>query len=241
MLIEADTHTHTVASTHGYSTVLEIANSAAARGLRAVAITDHTPASTDGPHIWHFHNLHKALPRKISGVNIIFGAESSVSDYDGSIDFPHNECAALDWIIASIHRDKLPYASAERVTEMYLRLAENPDIDVIGHCASPLYMFDYEKCLKKFKECGKLVEINESTILWKNARDNYRTIIALCKKYEVPVVVNTDAHFCGIVGDVTESEKLLAEVDFPRRLVLNADWDKLREYIEKRHGRIFTD
>ena len=241
MLIEADTHIHTVASTHAYSTVLEIAAEAASKGLKAAAITDHTPASTDGPHVWHFHNLHKALPRKICGVNIIFGAESSIISYEGEIDFPHNECAALDWIIASIHRDRLAQSNSAAITEMYLRLAENNDIDVIGHCASPMYMFDYVKCLKKFKEYDRLVEINESTILWKNARENYREIIAVCKKYEIPVVVNTDAHFCKIVGDVTESEKLLDELDFPKELIINSDWDRLKERIERKHGRIFAD
>lgn len=239
MLITADLHTHTVASTHGYSTVKEIAEEAASKGLTAVAITDHTPASTDGPHLWHFHNLHKAIPRELMGVKLIYGAESSIIDYDGNIDFPHEECAALDWIIASFHKDMLAPGTFEQHTNMYLRLAENYDVDVIGHCATVVCPFDYEKCLKKFKEYGKLVEINESTILWKNTRENYREIIRICKKYEIPIVINTDAHFCGIVGDVSESEKLIEELDFPKSLILNADWDKLYSYIQSRHGKIF--
>ena len=64
MKMIADLHTHTVASTHGFSTIKEIVDVAAQKGLSAVAITDHTPASTDGPHVWHFHNLHKAIPRE---------------------------------------------------------------------------------------------------------------------------------------------------------------------------------
>ena len=133
MFIEADTHCHTVASTHGYSTIMEIATCAAERGLKAVAITDHTPGNTDAPHIWHFHNLKKAIPRKIKGVSIIYGAESSIIDYDGNIDFPENECAALDWIIASIHRDMLKAGTVEQITNTYLKVAENPLVDVIGH------------------------------------------------------------------------------------------------------------
>lgn len=239
MKIIADLHTHTVASTHGFSTIKEIVDVSAQKGLSAVAITDHTPASTDGPHVWHFHNLHKAIPREVNGVKIIYGAESSIIDYEGNIDFPHEECAALDWIIASFHKDMLKPASFEEHTNMYLNLAENDDIDVIGHCATVVCPFDYEKCLKKFKECGRLVEINESTILWKNTRENYREIIRICKKYEIPVVINTDAHFCTIVGDVTESLKLAEELDLPEKLVVNADWDRLYAYIQSRHGKIF--
>ncbi len=239
MKIIADLHTHTVASTHGFSTIKEIVDVAAQKGLSAVAITDHTPASTDGPHVWHFHNLHKATPREVNGVKIIYGAESSIIDYDGNIDFSHEECAALDWIIASFHKDMLKPASFEEHTNMYLKLAENDDVDVIGHCATVVCPFDYEKCLKKFKECGRLVEINESTILWKNTRENYREIIRICKKYEIPVVINTDAHFCTIVGDVTESLKLAEEIGLPEKLIVNADWDRLYAYIQSRHGKIF--
>ena len=239
MKIIADLHTHTVASTHGFSTIKEIVDVSAQKGLSAVAITDHTPASTDGPHVWHFHNLHKAIPREVNGVKIIYGAESSIIDYDGNIDFPHEECAALDWMIASFHKDMLKPASFEEHTNMYLKLAENDDIDVIGNCATVVCPFDYEKCLKKFKECGRLVEINESTILWKNTRENYREIIRICRKYEIPVVINTDAHFCTIVGDVTESLKLAEEIGLPEKLVVNADWDRLYAYIQSRHGKIF--
>ena len=73
-------------------------------------------------------------------------------------------------------------------TNMYLKLAENPDVDVIGHCATVVCPFDYEKCLKKFKEYGKLVELNESTILWKNTRENYIEILKICKKYDIPII-----------------------------------------------------
>ena len=240
MLIIADLHTHTVASTHGFSTVKEMTEEAAARGLKALAITDHTPASTDGPHVWHFHNLHKALPREYLGVKLIFGAESSIIDYDGNIDFPHNECAMLDWIIASYHRDMLNPGTPEQHTNMYLKLAENPDVDVIGHCGTVQCPFDYEKCLKKFKEYGKLVEINESTLLWKNSEKNYREIIPLCKKYEVSVIVNTDAHFFAAVGQVSRSLSLLEELDFPERLIVNTDRERLLERINRKNGIIFS-
>lgn len=241
MKIIADTHTHTVASTHAYSTVLENARYAADAGLSALAITDHTPASTDGPHVWHFHNLHKALPRELFGVKLIFGAEASIIDYNGTIDFPDEECAALDWIIASIHRNHLKKSSPEDITRLYLGLAENPLVDVIGHCATVGYEFDYEKCLKKFKEYGKLVEINESSITWKNTSDNYREIIRLCKKHEVPVIVNSDAHFCTLVGHFDNALKLLDEQDFPEKLVVNADMDRLAEFISAKKGNIFAD
>ena len=160
MKIIADMHTHTVASTHAYSTVKEMTEAARDRGLEFLAITDHTPNSTDGPHIWHFHNLHKAIPRELFGVKMIYGAESSVVDFEGHIDLPDEECKALDWIIGSVHTDILPSGTIEQNTNAYLGLAKNPLVDVIGHPGNTKFLFDYEKGIKAFKEYDKLVEIN---------------------------------------------------------------------------------
>lgn len=48
MKILLDTHTHTLASTHAYSTVLEMAKYASEAGMEAIAITEHAPAIPDG-------------------------------------------------------------------------------------------------------------------------------------------------------------------------------------------------
>ncbi|MDY3793078.1 MAG: phosphatase [Oscillospiraceae bacterium] len=240
MKIIADMHTHTVASTHAYSTVKEMTEAARDRGLEFLAITDHTPNSTDGPHIWHFHNLHKAIPRELFGVKMIYGAESSVVDFEGHIDLPDEECKALDWIIGSVHTDILPSGTVEQNTNAYLGLAKNPLVDVIGHPGNTKFLFDYEKGIKAFKEYDKLVEINESTLLWKNSEKNYREIIPVCKKYEVSVIVNTDAHFFAAVGQVSRSLSLLEEFDFPRRLIVNTDREQLLERINRKNGIIFS-
>lgn len=240
MKIIADMHVHTVASTHAYSTVKEMTEAARDMGLEFLAITDHTPNSTDGPHIWHFHNLHKAIPRELFGVKLIYGAESSVTDYEGHIDLPEDECAALDWIIGSVHTDILRSGTCEQNTAAYLGLAKNPQVDVIGHCANVKFTFDYERGIKAFKEYGKLVEINESTLLWKNSEKNYREIIPLCKKYEVEIIVNSDAHFFTGVGRFGRSLQLLEEFGYPERLIVNADRDRLLERINRKNGIIFA-
>lgn len=240
MKIIADMHTHTVASTHAYSTVKEMAEAAHNDDLEFLAITDHTPASTDGPHIWHFHNLRKAIPRELFGVKIVYGAEASAADYSGNIDFPDNECAALDWIIGSVHTDILPSADIEKNTSTYLGLAKNPYIDVIGHCANVKFPFEHKKAIKTFKEYDKLVEINESTLLWKNSESLYREIIPICKKYDVSVIVNTDAHFFTAVGKADRSLRLLAEFDYPPNLIVNLDRDLLLERLHRKNDKLFV-
>lgn len=68
-----------------------------------------------------------------------------------------------------------------------MKVAENPHVDVIGHCGRGNYPFDHEKVIRAFKEYGKIVEINNAT-LQKSANHAACTDIArVCKRLEVPV------------------------------------------------------
>ena len=74
MRILMDLHTHTVASGHAYSTIMENAKAAAEKGLEGIAMTDHGPAMPGGAHLYHFWNL-TALPQQIAGVRVLRGVE----------------------------------------------------------------------------------------------------------------------------------------------------------------------
>ena len=52
-----DSHTHTIASGHAYSTMHEMAAAAAEKGLELLAITDHAMAMPGTCHEYHFMNL----------------------------------------------------------------------------------------------------------------------------------------------------------------------------------------
>ena len=57
MRIIADTHCHTIASTHAYSTWMENIHAAKEAGLSYLAITDHGPTMPGSPGRWYFKNL----------------------------------------------------------------------------------------------------------------------------------------------------------------------------------------
>lgn len=240
MFIEVDTHCHTVASTHAYSTVLEMATYAKKAGLSAIAITDHGVGGPDAPHIWHFHNLKKGLPRTIDGLTLFYGCEANIMKLDGTLDMDENELKRLEWIVASMHGTITENGSYDDYTECYLKVAQNPFVDVIGHCATPEFKFDYKKVLPVFKANNKLVELNESALVHKKGfRENYIEILTICKEKQIPIVVNTDAHFCMAVGDVSESEKLLKELDFPYELVVNRSYEAIKNHIFDKHDVLF--
>ncbi|MBP1538218.1 MAG: phosphatase [Ruminococcus sp.] len=238
MNIIGDMHTHTLASTHAYSTITENCRSAAERGIKVVAMTDHWGEMPDSPHIWHFENL-RVLPRHICGVTVLRGVETNIKNDDGEVDMPRKTLEKLEWVVASMHRQVYTPSTVENHTRAYLKVAEDPIVDVIGHCTTSIFPIDFEKCIKKFKECGKLVEINESSILYKSGSfENSYEVLRLCKKYEVPVVFDSDAHYCDLIGVVDTAQKIAQEVGFPERLVINADHERLAEYIHRKHPEI---
>lgn len=234
MKIIADLHTHTVASTHAYSTVLENITYAKKRGLKCIAITDHAVGITDAPHIWHFSNLN-AIPRVVEGIVVLRGAEVNILDDEGHVDLDEKVLSGLDWVNASFHAPTCAPRDVAYHTRAYLKLAQNPHIDLIAHSGTESFRYDYEAGIKAFKEYGKLVEINSASGRTRaGGKKNCIEIAKLCKKYEVPVVLNSDAHFATAVGQMEELVQMLEELDFPEKLVLNADEERLFGYIKEK-------
>jgi putative hydrolase len=236
MNIIADMHTHTIASTHAYSTLQEMAHAAAQKGLYAMAVTDHGYAMPGAPGEWYFMNL-KVLPRYIDGVLILRGEETNVTDMDGGTDLVKKEYGSLEWVVASMHDRPLANCkiSEEAVTRAWLSIARNPKVNVIGHSGSEQFKYDYEKVIPEFKRNGKLVELNEGTFYCRrDSIPNCVKIMLICKKLRVPIIVNSDAHFSSRVGDFKNSLNLLKEIDFPEELVVNSSVVRLQSYLRQR-------
>ena len=242
MQLQTDLHTHTVASAHGYSTLTEMAQGAADAGLKLFATTDHGPASPDSPHLWHFHN-YKILPRKLCGVWMLKGVEANIIDEFGTIDMDEKEISFCEWVIASYHTPCVSFErTPELVTQGYCKVCENPMVDVIGHPTTAMFPCNFEPIVKAAKEYGKLIEINEGSLTWKRgALDNAAECYGLCKKYEVPVVINTDAHFHQLVGKTPTAFKVLEDLQFPAHLIYSTDAAKIMEIASQKHGIRFDE
>lgn len=234
MNIIADTHCHTIASTHAYSTIEEMVRAAKVEGLYAIAITDHGRSMPGAPGKWYFENL-IVLPRFLDDVLLIRGIEANVIDFEGNLDIDDFILSRVDWIVASMHRETLRSSGdVDECTEAWMNIAKNPRVNVIGHSGSEFFKFDYEKVIPEFGRTGKLVEINNNSFkVRKEAILNCKKIVQLCKKYEVPVVVNSDAHFSSQVGKVDNALELLREVDFPNELIVNSSVEKFKNYLKK--------
>lgn len=238
MKILTDMHTHTIATTHAYSTINENAVAAKELGLEAIAITDHCGTIPDAAHIWHFHNL-RALPREIAGVKILRGIEVNITDINGTLDIDDDTMRKLDVVIASIHRPC--YADADKTdhTTAYMAVVENENVDIIGHSGTPDLKYDYRKVIKRAGELGKLIEINGNTFnIRKQNIPNCREIALICKELGTSICVNSDAHHSSMIGEIGEAKKMLEEIDFPEELIANRSYAAFKEFM-KRKGKEF--
>lgn len=237
MKIIADTHTHTIASTHAYSTILENAKFASENGLAYLAMTDHAPSMCDAPHLWHFGNIN-AIPEYLYGVRILKGAEVNILP-GGKLDLTNDSLSRLEWVVASIHQPVYPITSIEENTGAYITAAKNPYVDVIGHSGYARYPYDYEKAIQVFGRYHKLVEINNHTFEARaDGIENCIEIAKLCKKYRVRIVANSDAHFAYSIGEVGNAIDLLKEIDFPEELIINSNKELFEEYLNERKARV---
>lgn len=233
--VVADLHCHTLASSHAYSTVTELAGEAARKHMLAVACTDHGVAMPDAPHIWHFRNLGQ-LPPRISGVRVLHGVEANVRDFDGRLDMEPADLEELDIVVASMHREPMPMGSVEEMTAAWTAIAQNPLVDIIGHSGDPRFAYDYDTVIPLFGQNGKLVEINENTfVVRRQSLQNCCRIAQLCKQHRVRIVVDSDAHYHASVGQVDRCLDMLREIEFPPELIVNGSEDTFKAYLCEKH------
>lgn len=233
MKLAGDLHCHTLASVHAYSTLRENVNAAGKKELKVLGITDHGIACADSPSINYFENL-LSVPTEIDGIRILRGVEANIMDAEGNLDMPAELLAKMDIVVASFHTACTVPGTVEEHTSAYLKVAENPNVDIIGHSGSVEFEYDYEKVIPVFKKYGKIVEINAHTFICREkSKANCRKIATLCKELRVPIAVNSDAHSEFEVGECTKAFEMLKEIDFPEELIINTDYQRLEEYLTK--------
>ena len=237
MRVEIDTHTHTLASGHAYNTMNEMAKAAADKGLKGLAITEHAPEMPGTCHLYYFQNL-RIVPRKRFGIELLLGTELNIMNAEGKVDLSEDVLKTLDIAIASIHipcfRDE---RTVENVTAAYENVMENPYVDIIGHPDDGRYDIDYEALVQGAKEYGKVLELNNHSMdpdcTRENAVENDTIMLNYCKKYQVPVVMDSDAHFDTLIGEFDMARELLMKLDFPEELVLNRSAEEVKKYLKK--------
>jgi DNA polymerase (family 10) len=195
--IRGDLHSHTTLS-DGRNTLEEMAAAGRARGYAYMAITDHSASHGFGDHVtaerlWERVEEIRAWNKGRKGFRLLAGSEVNIG-LDGSLDYPDDLLAALDWVVASVHTS-FSVSEAE-MTERVLTAIEHPNVDCIGHLTGRLigrrepYGIDVEAVAEAAARTGTMLEINGNP----NRRDLSEHHARLARDAGVAIVLNTDAH-----------------------------------------------
>ena len=233
----ADMHTHTIASGHAYNTITEMAKAASDIGLKMLGITEHAVSMPGTCHDFYFENL-KMVKRELFGVELALGVELNIISYDGDVDMKQELLKQMDVAIASIHSG-IRYEPGDIVknTNAVLGAMKNPYINIIGHPDDSRIPMDYEQLVLASKEYHTLLEINNNSLTpggWRvKPYENDKRILELCMKHDIPIIIGSDAHSFDKVGCHDYADKLIKEVNFPKRLIANYNIDLLKTYLNK--------
>lgn len=231
--ILVDTHTHTNCSDHAFGTLCENIHYGKQNGIQMICMTNHAPAIPDSAHIWHFVTMHE-LPDVIEGIRVLRGCEANIIDSMGSLDLGEEYLAAMQVVVASIHRPCFDTGGRTDFTETWLGVIKNPYVNILGHSGNPLFPYDKDTVIRAAKENNKCIEINNhSYSVREGSRENCREIALKCKEIGCPIVVGSDAHTPFDVGKFDKAAQMLEEIDFPEELIMNANPEKFLNYLRQ--------
>lgn len=235
MNILVDTHSHTLASGHAYNTIDEMAKAAFQKGIQMLAITEHAPAMPGTCSPIYFHNL-RVVGRQRHGVEILLGAELNIMDYEGTIDLDEYTLNCLDIAIASMHIPCIKPGTIYENTNAYIHAMKNPHIKIIGHPDDARYPVDYKELVLAAKEHKVLLELNNNSLnpngFRVNTKENDIQMLELCKEYQVPITLGSDAHVIDDIGNHQFSDEVLTITDFPKELIINTSVERFINFLQ---------
>lgn len=195
--IQGDLHMHTTA-TDGAATIVEMAEAARSRGLKYIAITDHSKRVTmanglDATRLrQHWADIERAR-EQVSGIEILRGVECDILE-DATLDLDDEVLSEADWVIAVLHYGlKQP---REQIMQRLLNAIRSPHVDAIGHPSGrligsrPAADIDYTTFLKAAADYGVMLEINATP----SRLDLDDIQAAAAKALRIPIVIDTDSH-----------------------------------------------
>jgi putative hydrolase len=213
-----------------------MATAAKRKGVSILGITDHGPGLTKMPTEDYFRNF-KVIDRNYFGIRLLLGIEANITGVNGELDVSIGALAEMDIVVASLHWQCFRSGSREYNTSAVIEAIKNPRVTILGHPDDGKYPVDYKAVVQAAKANDVLIEINNASLTTDSFRlngpVNSREILSLCRQYGSPVIMSSDAHFEGEVGNHSLALALIQETGFPEELVINDSIEKLERYLVK--------
>ena len=196
--IHAELHAHTTWS-DGKLSVRELAEAARKRGMKVLAITDHSGSLGVAGGLKaedllrQREEIDAAQAEFGDTIRLLQGSEVEIRA-DGTLDFPDEVLERLDIVCASLHSSlRQP---REQITARLLKVIQNPHVDMIGHPTGRLLPnregadLDMDAVLAAAAKHGMALEINAHPS--RLDLDDVYTRRAI--SMGIPIAINTDAH-----------------------------------------------
>ena len=184
--------------TDGSDSIEVMAKAAIARGLKYIAITDHTKRlamahGLDEKRIVKQMSEIDKVSKKLKGkIKILKGTECDILK-DGTLDLPDSILTKLDVVGVSVHSYfNLP---RKEQTERIIRAMSNPNVDILFHPTGriinrrPPYDVDMEAIIAAAKKTKTVLEIDALERL--DLKDEH---IRMCVEAGVKMAIDSDAH-----------------------------------------------
>ncbi len=195
--IQGDLHMHTDA-TDGKATLAEMIVAAQQRGLKYIAITDHSKrvSMANGMTADRLLRQWEEIDRVNAGLKdfiVLKGVEVDILER-GGLDLEDDCLRYADWVVASVHYGQ--NQPREEITKRILDALANPNVCAIAHPTGRIinrrkpYEVDLEAVYEAAKKYHKFLELNSNP-----ARLDLNDIqCAACREQGIPIVISTDAH-----------------------------------------------
>lgn len=236
--ILSDLHMHTVES-DGQNTIEEMALAAQQRGLRYIAITDHseyvrvangmTPERFEA-HIKQIRAANEAMP----DFTILAGIEVDILK-DGSLDMDQALLEESDWVIGSVH--SFFNLSKEEMTARLLRAIESGLLSCLGHPTGRIlggrggYEYDLDQVLEAAVAHGVALEINGSA----GRLDLNAQLARYAFERGAMITLGSDAHSTQGLSDLSFAIQQARRAGLEAKDILNClPPDQLLERVGKR-------
>ena len=203
--IKGDLHVHTLAS-DGRNSLEEMALAAKRRGLKYIAITEHSgrlkvAGGLDQRRLMHQIDEIEHLNDRLKGFHILKGLEVEILK-DGSLDLSDSDLARLDLVVGTVHSHF--NLSLEKQTERILRAMDHPYFSMLAHPTGRKinqrdpYQVDLTRIIYKARERGCFLELNANP----KRLDLTDIYCQMARQEGVLVSINSDAHSIDAYNDL---------------------------------------
>ncbi len=190
---QGDLQMHSVWS-DGAGTIAAMAEAAAQRGYKYIAITDHSKGLkiAGGLDEAELRAQGAEIKSLRTDVQVLRSIEVNLSP-SGAVDMEAEALAELDLVVGSFH-------SALRVkgdqTERYLAALRNPHVQILGHPRGRIYNFrigleaNWERVFEEAARLDKAIEVDS----YPDRQDIDGELLVLARKASVRIAIDTDGH-----------------------------------------------